>query len=181
MTRLIGITGKAGSGKDTMKEMILELRPEYEAYSFARKLKDTAEFMFGWTQEQIEDREFKEAIDPEWGFSPRRAMQLLGTEFGRALREDLWLLFATKKLREVTAQGKGLILADVRFENEASWIRDNDGILIHIEAPLAKEVNLHSSENGVAFQKGDFCIYNDLTSKEGLLADIRLFLMVTCK
>lgn len=157
---LIGVTGKANAGKDTVANIAHELFPACERYRFASKLKETTSFLFGWSDEQLEDREFKEAVDPKWGFSPRKAMQLLGTEFGRALREDLWLQFVQNKLDESEF---GLIISDVRFENEAAFIRKNGGLLIHVvrEGAGSTSESGHASENGVEFVDGDAYINNN--------------------
>lgn len=161
---VIGFTGKAGAGKDTYKESVLKLTHyKYVPYSFATPLKKACEFMFGWSQEQIEDRKFKEAIDPVWGFSPRRAMQLLGTEFGRELKPTIWLDFASKTLQEVQRYDyAGLVIPDVRFENEANWVREIGGILIHLDTEhgLLSEVPAHASEAGVERKDGDWTILN---------------------
>jgi hypothetical protein len=156
--RLIGLTGKANAGKDRFGEY-LNRSLGYEIYSFAGPLKDACCQLFGWSRFQIDhDREFKEAIDPRWGFSPRHAMQKMGTEYGREmLRDDLWLVMATNRLAELE---KGMLVLDVRFENEAAWIRDNGGLLIHIERPGNTKVLSHVSENGVEFQDGDEVVVN---------------------
>jgi hypothetical protein len=163
--RLIGITGVMGSGKDTVANLIIAMRPrELRRYSFATPLKNGVKAMFGWTDEQIEDRVFKEAIDPRWGFSPRKAMQLLGTEYGRErLRNDLWV-HAGENFHEasLTSQ-RGTIITDVRFENEASWVRSRkDSLLIHVMNPdhdYGAKVN-HVSENGIVYVYGDEVINN---------------------
>lgn len=163
--QLIGLTGKAGSGKDSVKEALLARIQNSDAYSFATPLKQSVSKLFGWTQEQIEDREFKEAVDPKWGFTPRRAMQLFGTEFGRALKESLWLDFATIRFNENREAGYSTIISDVRFENEATWVRDNGGTLIHV-IPVNKptpDVVAHASEGGVARHPYDIVVYNDFS------------------
>lgn len=162
---LIGLTGKAGSGKDSVKEALLDRIQNSVSYSFATPLKVSVANLFGWSQDQIEDREFKEAVDPKWGFSPRRAMQLFGTEFGRALKESLWLDFATIRLNENREAGYSTIISDVRFENEATWIRDNGGTLIHV-IPVNKptpDVVSHASEGGVERHPYDLIVYNDFS------------------
>lgn len=157
--RLIGLTGKAGSGKDTFAGF-LNKHINFEPYSFAGPLKDACCGLFGWTRHQIDhDREFKEAIDPRWGFSPRKAMQLMGTEYGRQmLRQDLWIHMAQVRLNETRKDG--LLVTDVRFENEAKWIRENNGILIHMLRPDMPEVAAHASEAGVEFVDGDLIVSN---------------------
>lgn len=159
MMRLIGLTGKAGTGKDTFAGF-LNKHLSFEPYSFAGPLKDACCGLFGWTRHQIDhDREFKEAVDPRWGFSPRRAMQLMGTEYGRQmLRDDLWIHMAKIRLDETRKEG--LLVTDVRFENEATWIRENGGLLIHLERPGLQSVAAHASEAGVEFVEGDMVVVN---------------------
>lgn len=154
--RLIGITGVMGSGKDTVANLILALRPrELRRYSFATPLKNGVKAMFGWTDEQIEDRNFKEAVDPRWGFSPRKAMQLLGTEYGRErLRDDLWVHAGENFHKSSLELCRSTIITDVRFQNEADWVRSQtNSVLVHVINPdhdYAAPVK-HVSENGVNF------------------------------
>lgn len=71
---LIGISGKIGSGKDTVGSMLQYISTvdyptfkEYEFRKFADKIKDTACLWLGCTREQLEDREFKEKeLGEEW-------------------------------------------------------------------------------------------------------------------
>lgn len=172
MYDVIGIAGRAGAGKDTVANVLAsELKGRlWYRYSFADPIKRATEFMFGWTRSQLEDREFKEAVCPKWGFSPRKAMQLLGTEFGRACREDLWLHMASLELDEVKkGTGGGLIISDVRFPNEAAWVREN-GLLIHIERPTGNETSeaTHASEVPLEIKTMDWVIYNQ-TDLNGLI------------
>jgi hypothetical protein len=54
----------------------------------------------------------------------------------------------------------GMVIPDIRFENEAEWIRKN-GLLIRIVRPDAMEVASHSSENGVSTEAIDEIIWNN--------------------
>lgn len=162
---LIGISGVMNAGKDTVANLIIALRPrELRRYSFATPLKAGVCAMFGWTKDEIENRDFKEAVDPRWGFSPRKAMQLLGTEYGRVqLRDDLWVHAGANFHDESVKQNKGTIITDVRFENEAAWVRSvPNSVLIHVinpdynyNAPVK-----HISELGVKYEHGDIQIMN---------------------
>lgn len=164
--KLIGISGVMNAGKDTVANLVIALRPrELRRYSFAAPLKAGVCVMFGWSQSQIEDRNFKETVDPRWSFSPRKAMQLLGTEYGRVgLRDDIWVHAAKNFHEESLEQGKGTIITDVRFENEAEWVRSVPGsMLIHVinpehdyQAPVK-----HVSEQGVSQQGNDWLFVND--------------------
>lgn len=163
---LIGITGVMNAGKDTVANLIIALRPrELNRYSFATPLKAGVKAMFGWTDEDIENRQKKEAIDPRWGFSPRTAMQKLGTEYGRdCLRPDIWVHAAQNRHLLSLEAGKGTIITDVRFENEAAWIRSQpDSVLIHVINPDHdyRATPVHASEVPVIFVLGDTLIVND--------------------
>lgn len=164
--KLIGISGVINAGKDTVANLILAKRPdELRRYSFATPLKRGACAMFGWQLSDIEDRTFKEAVDPRWGFSPRKAMQLLGTEYGRVLlRDDIWVHAAKNFHADSLELHRGTMITDVRFENEADWIRSMpDSIIVHIVDPdhdYSAPVK-HVSELGVPYAQGDLVISND--------------------
>jgi hypothetical protein len=62
---IIGISGKIGSGKDTIGEIIQGLsitngEREFEVKKFAGKLKTIASLLTGFPVEDFEDQEFKE-------------------------------------------------------------------------------------------------------------------------
>ena len=154
---IVGIAGPARSGKDTLAQFFVE--HGYKRFAFADELKNIVCDMFGWN-DRHKDGELKDAVDARWGFSPRRAYQLFGTEFGRALDKDLWVKKADKALC-----GHKYVIADVRFENEAAFVRNN-GVLIHISRPGAETVEAHASENGVSKHPGDIVVTNDGTVAE---------------
>ena len=128
--------------------------------------------MFGFTDLQLEDRKLKEEVDPFWGFTPRKVMQLLGTEFGRdMLRNDVWIKRAELEVLQNQKQGRSTIVTDVRFENEAAWLRSrDDAVLLVIQSPdiIRDERYLHSSEAGITSAVTDIVIVND--KAEGLQA-----------
>lgn len=164
--RLIGVAGKARSGKDTAARFLIE---EFGLvkYSFADPIKEAVKAMFGLTDEHVNGR-LKETPLPYIGESPRRIMQTLGTEWGRdMIRPDLWVMLAQQQWRSVqecaerTFNG-GMIVPDVRFEDEAEFIRSNGGLLIHIVRPDAPQIAGHVSEAGVNVDHSrDVVIRND--------------------
>lgn len=164
------MTGAKFSGKDTVARAIineLALRGNTaEKVSFAGPLKGALCVMFGWTYEQIENHEFKETPEPITGKTPRKIMQLLGTEFGReTLHPELWLRIALSTMRKMECNGIVPIITDVRFENEAEFVRSHGGTLIHVVNPeTVSRTDAHASENGVAFVEGDILFTNDKTA-----------------
>ena len=86
----------------------------------------------------------------------------------KQLTENLKLT-AEKKIykSKINLSGKSLIIIkDIRFENEADYIRKLGGEIWHIIRPSAKAVNPHPSESGIAIKEGDLTIYNTGTLDE---------------
>lgn len=164
--KLIGIHGPLNGGKDTAANYIQAKFPEkYGRYAFAEPLKQACMIMFGFSREQLEDRKLKEEVDAFWGFTPRKAMQLLGTEYGRdMMRKDVWIKRAEMEHARNLKIGKGTIITDVRFENEAEWLRSQpDTALIYLVVPGLKkdERYNHASEAGISTAETDKLVVND--------------------
>lgn len=168
--RLIGIAGKARSGKDTAAAYLVE-KHGLVKYSFADPLKSGIRAMFGLTEEHV-NGDLKETVIPWLGTSPRRLMQTLGTEWGREIvRPDLWVLLAQRqwdhlKLATDDTFHCGMIVPDIRFEEEAEFIRRNGGQVIHLMRDELELVEAHKSEAGIRFQRGDWLIENNGTIEE---------------
>lgn len=162
---LIGITGRAGSGKDTAGLFLARHFALCRA-AFADPLKAMLLAM-GLCEDDLHGPA-KEQPLPDLGVSPRRLMQTLGTEWGRDLIDpDLWVkLFrwgmarSWPVLRAINPDVAGYVLTDVRFANEADFIR-RGGHLVHLTRQAAPAVAAHSSEAGLEIQPSDFVIAND--------------------
>lgn len=200
--KIIGATGKAGSGKSSLLEGIateMEFTHTSEIHSFADPIKDALNSMFGWRREFWLDREWKERSIPDLeyqlaaddgvpanaigeyrGNSPRRLAQTLGTEWGRGtVHPDIWLIIAKVKLKRFKeaphVSPKIFMIADVRFENEAAWIRQEGGILVEVVrgSPDIDEA-AHSSETGVPDKYITHSLINDGTIDEMIVKGILL-------
>lgn len=152
----LGIAGPAGSGKDTSGEY-LERMFGYSRVAFATKLKA---MLAAAGIHQPEDKNGP----TKFGFSYRKAIQTLGTEWGRALDHDLWVKLVAADMEY--CYDDRVVFTDVRFDNEAEWIRRSGGRIIHLSGRaynLADNAT-HASEAGVAFVEGvDVAIVNDGT------------------
>lgn len=163
---IIGLTGRARVGKDTTARFIVAARGGYQ-YSFADPMRAMIRVGFGIDLHDPYWIERKEVVIPAIGKSPRELMQTLGTEWGRNLiGEDTWLIMAKQKLLTL---GPGMVVADVRFDNEAIWVRHMGGRIIHVKRKSAERVRQHASEVGVAHEDGDGVIHNN-----GSLEDLQL-------
>lgn len=157
---LIGITGRARSGKDTIGSYLLETYA-YHRVSFAEPLRRFVCNLIGIDRRALDF--VKEDPVPWLGKSPRQMLQTMGTEWGRMLvNENIWVLVAMDEVRRVTQiTGRPSVITDVRFDNEADAIRQRGGRIIHVARPDAVAVAAHASEAGVHKEHGDFTVIND--------------------
>lgn len=177
---IIGIAGPAGAGKDTARAVLAESF-NVTGMAFA----DPMRAMLGTLldechigEEWMTARELKEQPLPGLGFSYREAAQLLGTEWGRALTPggDLWLRVAALRVLDVLdVRGHDHVFcfSDVRFDNEAQWIKDHGGVVWRIERTGLQSVRAHASENGVSDDLIDATLVNSdgLMDFQGLVMD----------
>jgi dephospho-CoA kinase len=170
---LVGIAGKAGSGKDTVANH-LKAHYGFGGLAFADPIRAGMKAIVGLKDENFQ-HPTKEVVLPEFGKSPRQMMQTLGTDWARELvHQDFWLILAGKKIEELKAQGVNVALTDVRFENEAAFVRNSGGVIWHVKRPGIGAVNAHKSEAGVEFVDGDVIIDNS-GSLQALYDNIDIF------
>lgn len=162
--KIIGITGKARSGKDMAAMHILE-QHGYSENAFATPLKKAIGAMFGLTDEQLYGDE-KDVIIPWLGITPRELFQRLGGWARRELREDLLVIMMQRWLNTVPRFVPGVLFSDVRLEIEADFIRSRGGFLIHITRDAAPAVRDDETERGVEIRSGDLIVTNNGTLDE---------------
>jgi hypothetical protein len=170
--QLIGIAGRAGSGKDTVAQLIHDMVAD-GAYirPFALPIKQACVAMFGIPMKFWGEPGLKNELIPGFDVSYRHVMQTIGTDWGRYLVDkDLWLKLAQHAYERwdgaESKRDRFFIVPDVRFENEATWIR-NEGILIHLTRPgNTIELANHASEKGVAIDRNDLTLPNNGTLEE---------------
>ncbi len=126
---LIGVTGYAQHGKDTVAAALVE-DFGYVRVSFADPLKQLAYELnpnipgIGRLQSIVDTDGWEAAKGwPE----VRRILQVLGTSARAILGEDVWVNAADIKVLE--AAPRPVVLSDVRFPNEAAYVLKNSGQL----------------------------------------------------
>lgn len=155
---LIGIHGLARSGKDEVGRILLSsMGGDWDGGAFANVPKRMLNLMGIDTSDEAKDKD-----DPYYDISVRKMMQTLGTDWGRGLDEDIWIKAFTK----LYSKGK-YVITDVRMENEAKFIRDNGGIIIHVNGRGGINTT-HPSEAGIEVKDLDVVINNT-----GTLEDLR--------
>ena len=170
---LIGLTGRTGSneiagcGKDTVANIICGYL-SIQSYGFADPIYEMINTGFGidGRSKEWQDRAKKSApiewLSLEKNISLRYLLETLGTEWGRDLIcSDLWTRIAEKRYLESEA---GLVIRDVRFQNEVDWLDRLDGVLVHINRPnyFNAEANPnHPSNIPLPIRDKDRMIMND--------------------
>lgn len=168
--RLIGIHGHARAGKDTVGRW-LDTNRRAHRDSFAWPIRHTISVMFNLPSGVWDDPVAKEATLEGVGKSPRYLAQTLGTEWGRDLvHSDLWVKLCEMRLRICNAwqTDRMVVITDVRFPNEAAWIREH-GTLLHVYRDGANgDVGImgHASEQGIPLEAGDIMVSNNGTLDE---------------
>lgn len=178
---LIGITGYAGSGKDTVATMLWQqLRSGFVAQDKAQLMSFAAPIRqmllaLGVPWDYMTDRQLKEQPVPGLGKSYRQLGQTLGTEWGRVATgdPDFWVRVAERQVSRLDS-GTLVLFTDVRFPNEADFIHAYSGLLIHVDRPGIQPVRDHESERHVPAlaQRADITIRNTGTLDE-LHAQVR--------
>lgn len=164
---LIGLCGKAGAGKDTAADMLVEVG--FVKLAIAQGLKDMLA-VIGILEPARKD---KEKILPGYRFSYRKAAQTLGSDWAHSIDPDLWVKLVRARLDTLKARGIGkVVISDVRFTNEVRMIQGLGGRIIEIQGRATDlgALSKHVSERGVSEKDIDLVIDNsgtftDLKSK----------------
>lgn len=140
--KLIGLIGRARSGKDTVAGYLAR-QHMFAHIAFADPVKQMLETAFG---DLFREGDREKPID--WlGKSPRQLMQTLGTEWGRnQVHPELWVMLTEQKVKNAVEFNLPLVISDVRFYNEANMILKHGGELWFVSRNTSEQVNPHSSE-----------------------------------
>ena len=174
MIQVIGLSGKAGSGKDFIASRIITPKYGYVPFSIAWHVKANLVGKGVLTYEEAFITKPPHA---------RHLLQQEATESGRDIYgEDMWLRAADSWMRTIyTSWGiKRFILPDVRFVNEVNYIKNMGGKVIRIvapervaQSPLSDEARQHYSEialDDYPLDNFDGLLYNDIGQEDTLVS-----------
>ena len=166
MTKIIGFSGLAGSGKDTAADILIKNSCKFRKISFGDAVKDVASVSFGWNREllqgdTVESRQFRETKDDFWSealgkeFTPRLALQLIGTEcFRNTIDNAFWVYVVKHRLSNSDYDGTYLI-TDVRFPNEVKMIHDLGGVVYRVKRGELPAWYIDAQKYNLAKSKGE--------------------------
>jgi cytidylate kinase len=157
---IIGLTGYAQSGKDTVAQILVD-KYGYTRVAFADKIREISYELNPIVKPGMK---LQDAVD-EMGWEKakvripevRRIMQDLGVGARKVFGENFWVQQA---LRDVHFEGN-FVITDVRFPNEADAIRKYDDSQIwRIKRNGVNAVNQHVSETAMDGEKVDQIFLN---------------------
>jgi hypothetical protein len=168
----IGVAGAAGAGKTTVAKHLVE-NHGFKLLGFATPLyllgdihREPESFwhslIWGWTDEYLNPlgyglREKTRFTDDAWNIMQevpvqegknRTLLQLLGTEVGRALDENIWTNIFEAKVEELGPDAK-IINDNLRFENEMDSLERLGFFTVYIETPDEIRSARYEAEYGV--------------------------------
>lgn len=196
---IIGLTGRAGSGKDTVAEILKEAFGHVPV-AFAAALREEVAGAFGVDIRNLLHRSIKETptgslsiykskdrrfievmeccnLDLHCPRSPRQILQLWGTEYRRTMDSpDYWTDKLSEKIESLFRSGvKRIAITDVRFSNEAAFVKSCSGELWRIvrDNDAHASALMHESELWHKQIAVDRTIYNN-KSLGSLVCDVLL-------
>jgi hypothetical protein len=147
---LIGLTGYAQSGKDTVAEVLVR-RFGFVRIAFADPIRDfcyEVNPIVGYVAgeptylKNVVDRDGWEAAKKS--DNVRSTLQNVGVSARNHFGDDFWIREALKKVKDEAR----IVVTDVRFVNEADWIKQfEDSHIWRIKRPNVTAVNGHVSES----------------------------------
>jgi hypothetical protein len=186
---IVGISGKARSGKDTFAKMLADALQTktgkaYVLMAYAHELKLRVQKDFDMSYEQlwgdekeIPDRRYRkdrhnwiagrrdsgEIKENFW--TPREILQAYG-EFFRTIDYDFWVKHLFRVIKD--KQYENVIITDVRHINEVDAVVDKGGFHIRVERENKDVIHNEQHISETALDKGhriDFNVINNWTLK----------------
>lgn len=150
---LIGLCGYAGSGKDSVAEILVR-EHGFKRYAFADKLRELAYELnpeIGINPELGDFMPLRTLVDSYgWDYTKRNSqavrelLQRVGMWHREQFGEDFWVSVVRNKWLQ---DGRpAAVVTDVRFPNEARFIRAYDGKVARVVRPGVGPINGHASE-----------------------------------
>lgn len=119
---LIGICGKAGAGKDTIGDYLID-EYNFKKIALADPIKRIVQDVFVLDDHTVYDRVAREQPLPQWdGWSVRKLLQFIGTELFRQNIDDaIWVKSLWYRIHN--DEYNNYVVTDIRFPNELDFFK----------------------------------------------------------
>jgi dephospho-CoA kinase len=164
---ILGICGEMGHGKDTIGDYLVKEKG-FTKISFAEPLKQACKHVFGLNDDQLYNEKQKTIVDPFWNMTPRKIMQLVGTDlFRNGFSDDIWIKSMIKRINNLLNEGiTKIVITDVRFSNENDYVQKILGQTIKVVRPNKISGDKHVSETEISSIICNYTVYNDGSKDE---------------
>ena len=147
--KIIGISGKLGSGKDYITNYLMnkiidnyKIVPDHR--KFADKVKEVTSLITNLPLEYMYTIHGKNIYVDVFQKTVGELQQIIGTEIFRSYDPDFWIKVTLNDIEN--EDNIYIIISDVRFKNEADYIKKHNGILIRINGD-PKDIRKSSSRD----------------------------------
>jgi hypothetical protein len=178
---LFGLHGRPRVGKDTVAAHLIK-KYNLLRYGPSVPVKDTTAAMFDIPRWYLDDDKMKDEMDPYWKMTYRQMAQKVGKESSRdVFGDDFWMKHVDLKWRSIQMHRttmvmgspdkpvhSGMVLADIRYQNEVEWVKERGGTVIFVvrdNAPKSSDTG-HVVDAGLPIGLADLVIYNNGTIDE---------------
>lgn len=140
--KIIAFYGEQGAGKSPIAKSLNLGNSAIR--SFANPIKEMAEVFIVKYMSTIE----KEEPCINFDFSIRQLYQVIGTEIGRNLNKDIWVICMEMRLQNIKEMGYDFaIVDDLRFQNERDMLARHGASFVHVLPDVSKpQADDHASE-----------------------------------
>jgi hypothetical protein len=159
---IIGLSGYAQSGKDTIAEILVT--EGFTRIAFADIMREALLALNPYAGKyRLQEYVSVNTWDVAKVSMPevRRLLQYFGTDVGRELfGEDFWIQ-QLKRRYDLYDPTKNWVISDCRFLNEAEEVKLLGGVMWRVLRPGNSPVNDHVSDQGLGYYKFDHVFNND--------------------
>lgn len=173
LPKIIGVCGRRRCGKDTIANYMCN-KYGFVNKKIAHDLKHVVQFLFDFTDQQIESDE-KDICDDHWNIPPRKALQFIGTDMMQYRLQEIlphigrsfWIKSFIKK--NLHNNNQPLVISDLRFPHEYEELKKYNIFVIRVDRPVLNidiGVDEHLSEKEYTQIPADMTVTNDGTLED---------------
>jgi len=167
--KIIGITGKAGAGKNEVGRFIQDELDWCMNYAFADAVKSGYANIFD--DDYRDSQSWKSELVPGHSFTRRHALQGIGDGLRQSIHPDIWVnvVMAQIDKEHMFNSDPACIITDVRYPNEVESIQARGGVIVRVVRPNNPTPSMdHPSETAL-----DWYVFETIVN-DGSIDDLKI-------